>query len=55
MLIMQIYFNGSMSHLQFIDGTAYDATLFGATDATTGEWKINTSPSVLMELMVSLF
>jgi len=39
-------FNGSMSHIHFIDGTAYDATAFGSTDATTGEWKINTSPSV---------
>ena len=39
-------FDGSMSHIHFIDGTAYDATAFGSTDATTGEWKINTSPSV---------
>ena len=29
-----------------VDGTAYDASAFGSTDATTGEWKINTSPSV---------
>jgi hypothetical protein len=29
-----------------IDGTAYDASAFGETDATTGEWKIKTSPSV---------
>jgi hypothetical protein len=40
------YFDGSMSHIHFIDGTAYDASAFGETDATTGEWKINTSPSV---------
>jgi len=39
-------FNGSMSHINFIDGTAYDASYFGSTDTTTGEWKINTSPSV---------
>ena len=39
-------FDGSMSHVHFIDGTAYDASYFGSTDATTGEWKINTSPSV---------
>ena len=39
-------FNGVMSHMHFIDGTAYDASAFGETDATTGEWKINTSPSV---------
>ena len=40
------YFDGSMSHVNFIDGTAYDASYFGETDATTGEWKIKTSPSV---------
>jgi hypothetical protein len=38
-------FNGSMSHIHFIDGTAYDATAFGEFDAN-GVWKINTSPSV---------
>ena len=40
------YFSGSMSHFHFIDGTAYDASAFGETDATTGEWKGKTSPSV---------
>ena len=30
----------------WIDGTAYDASAFGETDATTGEWKGKTSPSV---------
>ena len=40
------YFTGLMSHIHLIDGTAYDATAFGETDATTGEWKIKTSPSV---------
>jgi hypothetical protein len=40
------YYDGSMSHMHFIDGTAYDATAFGSTDSVTGEWKINTSPSV---------
>ena len=39
-------FNGSMSHIHFIDGTAYDASAFGSTDATTGEWEAKTSPSV---------
>jgi hypothetical protein len=39
------YFNGSMSHINFIDGTAYDATAFGEYDAN-GVWKIKTSPSV---------
>jgi hypothetical protein len=40
------FFDGSMSHIHFIDGTAYDASAFGETDSTTGEWKIKTSPSV---------
>ena len=39
-------FDGCMSHLHFIDGYVYDASSFGETDATTGEWKIKTSPSV---------
>jgi hypothetical protein len=34
-----------MSHVHFIDGTAYDASAFGETDAN-GVWKIKTSPSV---------
>jgi hypothetical protein len=38
-------FFGSMSHIHFIDGTAYDASAFGEYDAN-GVWKINTSPSV---------
>ena len=38
-------FNGSMSHIHFIDGTTYDATAFGEYDAN-GVWKIKTSPSV---------
>ena len=40
------YFDGAMSHIHFIDGTAYDASAFGETDATTGEWEAKTSPSV---------
>jgi len=40
------FFNGSMSHVHFIDGTAYDASAFGSFDNDTGEWSINTSPSV---------
>ena len=38
--------NGSMSHIHYIDGTAYDASAFGETDATTGIWKPKTAPSV---------
>ena len=36
----------SYSHIHFADGQSYAPTVFGSTDATTGEWKINTSPSV---------
>jgi hypothetical protein len=39
-------FDGSMAHVHFIDGTAYDASAFGETDATTGIWKPKTAPSV---------
>ena len=39
-------FNGLMSHVHYIPYTAYDASAFGSTDSTTGEWKINTSPSL---------
>ena len=40
------YFDGLMSHVHWVDGTAYQASTFGSTDSATGEWKINTSPSV---------
>ena len=40
------YYDGLMSHFHYCDGYSYDASSFGSTDATTGIWKINTSPSV---------
>ena len=40
------FYEGSMSHIHFIDGTAYPATAFGSVDSTSGIWTINTSPSV---------
>ena len=40
------FLNALMSHIHYIDGTVYTASNFGSTDSTTGEWKINTSPSV---------
>ena len=40
-----LYFDGSMSHVHWIDGTAYDASAFGQYDAN-GVWTIKTSPSV---------
>ena len=42
------YFDGCISYFYYTDGYAYDASTFGSTDATTGEWKINTSPSITM-------
>ena len=42
------YFNGSISHFHYCDGQSYAPTVFGETDATTGEWKIKTSPSITM-------
>jgi len=40
------FMNGCMSHYYFIDGLAYEASTFGSTDATTGEWKITTNPTI---------
>ena len=40
------YFDGSITHYHYVDGTAYDADTFGETDATTGIWKPKTAPSV---------
>ena len=39
------YFDGSMSHMHWIDGTQYAASDFGSTDSTTGEWQIIVLPS----------
>ena len=41
-----LYFDGCLSHVHFVDGTAYDASTFGETDATSGIWKPKTAPSV---------
>ena len=40
------YYDGQMTHINFVDGTALTPTSFGETDATTGIWKPKTSPSV---------
>ena len=40
------FFGGSMSHSYYVDGSIIDVTQFGSTDSTTGEWKINTSPTI---------
>ena len=42
------YFDGSMSHFHFCDGNVYAPTVFGSVDSTTGEWKINTGPTITM-------
>lgn len=38
--------NFYLSHFHYADGQSYGPDTFGSTDATTGEWKINTSPTV---------
>ena len=40
------YWNGLVCNVHFCDGYTYAASDFGSTDATSGEWVINTSPSV---------
>tara|TARA_Y100001963_G_scaffold159817_1_gene265453 strand:- start:6899 stop:8242 length:1344 start_codon:yes stop_codon:yes gene_type:complete len=37
------FYDGLMSHVQFVDGLSLPATTFGAVDATTGEWKVGTA------------
>jgi hypothetical protein len=39
-------FDGSMSHFYYVDGSVIDVGQFGSTDSTTGEWKINTNPTI---------
>jgi len=39
-------FEGYMSHFHYCDGYQYQASDFGETDSTTGEWKIKTTPNV---------
>jgi len=39
-------FDGQLTHVHYIDGTAYAASDFGETDTTTGIWKPKTAPSV---------
>ena len=38
--------NFYLSHFHYTDGQSYGPDTFGSTDATTGEWNINTSPTV---------
>ena len=40
------YLNALMSHVHYIDGTIYTASAFGSTNSATGQWEINTSPTV---------
>ena len=40
------YFDGQMAHFHMTDGTAYPASTFGETDATTGIWKPKTDPGI---------
>ena len=38
--------NGYMSYFYNVAGSIIDVGQFGSTDSTTGEWKINTSPTI---------
>ena len=40
------YFDGLISHFHYVDGSVIAHTQFGSTDSTTGDWKINTSPTI---------
>jgi hypothetical protein len=40
------FFDGSITHMHWVDGSVIDIAQFGSTDTSTGEWKINTSPTV---------
>jgi len=40
------YFSGVMSHVHWVDGTAYTPTTFAESDSTSGIWKPKTAPSV---------
>ena len=42
----QYYFDGVMAHTILVDGTAYAASSFGETDATSGIWVPISAPSV---------
>ena len=39
------FWNGSMTHIHFIDGLQYAPTVFGEVDSTSGIWKAKTSVS----------
>jgi hypothetical protein len=40
------YYDGLISYVSFIDGTVYDQSYFGSTQAASGIWQIKTSPAV---------
>ena len=40
------YFDGIIADFYFIQGYVYEAATFGETDATTGEWKPITDPTI---------
>ena len=40
------YFDGIMADFYFIQGYVYEASHFGETDATTGEWKPKLDPTI---------
>ena len=45
------FWDGYMSHVAFVDGTALTPSSFGETDSTSGIWKFK-SPSVLLGVIM---
>ena len=41
----EVFLDACLSHVHFLEGEDRDASYFGETDTTTGEWKIKTSPT----------
>ena len=42
------HLNAVISHFHYCDGQSYAPTVFGSVDSVTGEWQINTAPSMTM-------
>jgi hypothetical protein len=43
---VNMYLDGDLSHVNFVDGVAYAGSNWGSTDSTSGIWKIDPEPTV---------
>ena len=43
---VNMYLDGDLSHVHFVDGVAYAGSNWGSTDSTSGIWKIDPEPTV---------